>query len=280
MLTGALFVYGIAGGAMDIAMNAFGAVADREAPRPVMSLFHGMFSAGGMVGAAMGVLAIRAGLHLETHFVFAAVILAVAAFCVAPLFEPTAPAFRPASDTRFQLPPMALLGLGAIAFCVLFGERAMADWTGIYLVQRGGSSYAALGFAAFSAAMTAGRFSGDWMIHRFGGKMVLQAGSGIATVGLLVALLVGTPLIGLIGFAAVGAGFSVVVPILYRGAATVPGVGEGAAIATVTTMGYLGFFVGPPAIGFLAQAVTLRWSMLLIVVLSSAVAIFSTRSRV
>jgi len=278
-LAAALVLYGMAGGAMDIAMNAFGSVVDSESPRPVMSFFHGMFSAGGMAGAAVGVLVVRSGIGVLQHFIAAALLLIVAVLCTAPLFPETPPEPRRASESGFRLPPRSLLALGVLAFCILFGERAMADWTGIYLVQRGSTaSYAAAGYAAFSATMTAGRFTGDWLIGRFGPVPVLRFGSGAATLGLVVALAIGTPWSGLLGFAAVGAGFSVVVPILYRAAGTVPGMGPGAAIAIVSTMGYLGFFIGPPLVGFAAQALTLRWALLIVAALSGAVVLFARKA--
>ena len=278
-LLAVLVLYGMAGGAMDIAMNAFGSVVDRESPKPVMSFFHGMFSAGGMVGAVIGVLVVRLRVPVEAHFVAAAIILIVAVVLTATLFPETPPHAQAEGRTGFRVPPTALLALGTLAFCILFGERAMADWTGIYLVQRGSTnSYAAAGFASFSAAMTIGRFTGDWLIHRFGATSVLRAGSGLATVGLVCALALGTPSAGLLGFAAVGAGFSVVVPILYRGAGNVAGISPGAAIATVSTMGYLGFFIGPPLVGFIAQAVTLRWALLVVAALSGTVVLFARRA--
>ncbi len=278
-LAAALFVYGMAGGAMDIAMNAFGSVVDRELPKPVMSFFHGMFSAGGMIGAAVGVLVLRFGTPVETHFLAAALVLAAAAlFCTR--FFPRTPPEPPTARAGFRLPPPALLALGLLAFSILFGERAMADWTGIYLIQRGATpSYAAAGFAAFSAAMTIGRFAGDYLIHRFGPALILQAGSAVASLGLAAALFIGTPAAGLAGVALVGTGFSVVVPILYRSAGAMPGVGAGAAIATVSTLGYLGFFVGPPLVGFAAQAVTLRWALLIVAALSATV-VFSARRAI
>lgn len=277
-LTVALTIYGMVGGAMDIAMNSFGAAVDSESPRPVMSFFHGMFSAGGMVGAGIGVIVVRFGVGVRTHFVVAAMLLMVAASLCTGLFPVTPAKPRPPS-TGWSLPARPLLALGALAFCILFGERAMADWTGIYLVQRGATNaYAAAGYAAFSAAMTAGRFTGDWLIHRFGSSATLQGGSGIATVGLLAALWLGTPAAGLAGFALVGAGFAVVVPILYRAANTVPGTSVGLAIATVTTLGYFGFFVGPPLVGFAAQAITLRWALVIVALLSGTVFLSARRA--
>jgi len=278
-LTAALFAYGMAGGAMDIAMNAFGSVVDRERPKPVMSFFHGMFSAGGMIGAIVGVLVLRSGASVEAHFIAAAIVLAAVALLSTRLFPHTPP--EPVmARAGFRLPPPALLALGLLAFSILFGERAMADWTGIYLIQRGATaSYAAAGFAAFSAAMTIGRFAGDYLIHRFGPTLILQGGSAIASLGLVAALVIGTPAAGLTGVALVGAGFSVVVPILYRAAGAMPGIGAGAAIATVSTLGYLGFFVGPPLVGFAAQAVTLRWALLIVAALSATV-VFSARRAI
>ena len=276
MLMLALTLYGAAGGAADVAINAEGSAVDRVAARPVMSSFHALFSMGGMVGAGIGVLAVHGNLPIAEHFALGAVVLAVAALPTAAMISRAVPE-RP--TTGFSLPPKSLLGLGALAFCILFGERAMADWTGIYLVDAGPSpAFAAYGYAAFSGAMTAGRFCGDFLIHRIGSLKVVRTGSALAAVGLAISLAIGSPVAGLFGFATVGMGFSVVVPILFRAGGRTPGVTPGVGIAAVTTMGYMGFLLGPPIVGFTARAATLRSALLLVSVFSAAVCLLSKRA--
>ncbi len=270
-LLAALILYGAGGGAMDIAINAAGVEIDRIAPRPVMSSFHGLYSLGGMLGAFLGALIAREGVLPKWHLLCAAAVLATTVVCIRPLL--LSMPVQPSDATHFALPPRALLGIGALAFCILFGERAMADWTGIYLVRLGASNaFAAAGFAIFSAAMTIGRFGGDWLIHRFGETRMLQYGSGFAAAGLTLGLATGTPGAGLLGFACIGAGFSFIVPILFRAGGRTPGISTGVGVAAVTTMGYMGFLTGPPIIGFAAQVTSLRAALALVAVLSGAVA--------
>ncbi len=103
----------------------------------------------------------------------------------------------------------------------------MADWSAVYLRDslRTTAAVAALGFGAFSLAMTAGRFAGDRMVARFGAVRVLRASSALAAAGLAVALLIGSAPIALIGFGTVGFGIANVIPVLFSGAANVRGAG-------------------------------------------------------
>ena len=146
--------------------------------------------------------------------------------------------------------------LGILALLGLLAEGAMADWGAVYLHDTLGSSpsVAALGFAAFSLAMAAGRFSGDVMVGRLGPRRVLRGSSAVAAVGLGAALLVGQPAVGVVGCALVGLGIANVIPVLFSAAARVPGVPPGQALAAVATTGYLGFLAGPPLIGVVAEA--------------------------
>ena len=136
--------------------------------------------------------------------------------------------------------------LGILALLGLLAEGAMADWGAVYLHDTLGSSpsVAALGFAAFSLAMAAGRFSGDAMVGRLGPRRVLRGSSAVAAVGLGAALLVGQPAVGVVGCALVGLGIANIIPVLFNSAARVPGVPPGRALAAVATTGYLDFWPG------------------------------------
>ena len=137
----------------------------------------------------------------------------------------------------------------------LMAEGAMADWSAVYLHDTLGSSpsVAAVGFAAFSLAMAAGRFIGDVLVRRLGPRQVLRGSSTVAAVGLAAALLLGHPAIGIVGCALVGLGIANIIPVLFSAAARVPGVPPGRALAAVATTGYLGFLAGPPLIGIVAE---------------------------
>jgi fucose permease len=131
----------------------------------------------------------------------------------------------------------------------------MADWSAVYLHDTLGASpaVAAIGFAAFSLAMAAGRFTGDALVGRLGPRLVLRAFSAVAAAGLAGALLIGHPVAGVVGCALVGLGIANVIPVLFSAAARVPGVEPGRVLAAVATTGYLGFLAGPPLIGLVAE---------------------------
>jgi MFS family permease len=145
----------------------------------------------------------------------------------------------------------------------------MADWTGVYLRQvlSAGPGTAAAGYAVFSAAMAIFRLLGDMITLRLGSVGTVRTGGLVAAAGLCCALCAPSPAWAMPGFAATGAGFSVIVPLVFGAGGRVKGVSPGAGIATVTGLGYFGFLVGPPTIGFTSQVVTLRYALGIVVLL-------------
>jgi MFS family permease len=159
----------------------------------------------------------------------------------------------------------------------MMGEGAMADWSAVFLreVAHASEALAATGYAAFAIAMATARFAGDQLTARLGSVLLLRCSGALAGAGLLVALLFPQPALVLLGFAAVGAGFATVVPIIFSAAGRTPGEDPGAALATTTTLGYTGFLIGPPFIGFAAELIGLRGALGLIVVTSASLFLLS-----
>jgi MFS family permease len=267
-LGSALALFGAAMGAMDVAMNAQGVELEHRVGRPILSGFHALFSLGGMSGAALGGAIAAGGVAVAAHFAGIAALLGAVAILIMPSLIDTPP---PSADAvgRLRLSP-ALLGLSALAACFFISEGAMADWTPVYLssVLGSGPGVAAAGYAVFSAAMTIGRLSGDWLTIRIGRTRIVRMGALLAAAGLSTALLVGTVPVALAGFVCVGAGFSVAVPLVFSAAGRLDSRSAGPGLAAVTTAGYLGFLAGPPVIGFVAEAFTLPLALALIVVLA------------
>ena len=150
----------------------------------------------------------------------------------------------------------------------------MADWSALYLREITGAAagLAAAGYAAFSLAMATGRFAGDALTLRFGATPLVRGGGVLAASGLALALVSSSPWAAIVGFGAVGAGFSVSFPLMLAKAGSLPGTTPGTAIATVSVFGYAGFLAGPPLIGFVSQATNLRGGLLVVVLTSLTVA--------
>jgi predicted MFS family arabinose efflux permease len=274
----ALFLYGAAAGAMDVAMNTEGVAVETGFGRPVMVAFHAMFSFGGMIGSLMGSAAASRGIRPAWHLVVVGATMAVASVPVCRQMLPnTRAAALDVTSTRELLRP--LLGLGLIAFCILLGEGAMADWSAVYLQQLAGPGVAPLGYAVFSFSMAMGRLRGDWFHQHLGSVATVRWGGALAAVGLGTALLMGGTPATLAGFACVGWGFSAIFPIVCSVAGKKAGDKPEAGIAAVSGTGYLGFLVGPPVIGLLAQVWSLRAALLLVVVLSGLSSLMARLAR-
>ena len=280
-----LFLLGAFGGALDVAMNAHGVYVEREYGQPIMSSFHGMFSLGGLVGAGVAAGLLATGWTPTQHMMLMSVVLlglsAVAIRFLLPP-EPKLVTESEVAEPLFALPrerPMLLLA--GLAFFVLVTEGAMADWTAVYLeaMPGTGASLAAVGFAAFSLTMAAGRLTGDFIVRALGRVAVVRWGSALGLFGVLLASLTPTaPYPAIVGFALVGLGMANVIPIIFSAAGYLSPSSPGRGIAAVTTAGYFGFLVGPPLIGLLAKQITLSGafqvmaaSLLLVVVGASQV---------
>ena len=271
MLTLALL--GAANGSLDIAMNAQAVAVERGYRRPIMSTIHGAFSIGGLAGAGSAGLIAAAGIGVRPHLLGVAVAMLLVVIVAGPRLLPT----RETGGTggpAFARPSRALAGLGAIAFCSLLIEGAMADWSAVYLrdTLETSAGLAAGGFAAFSLTMAGGRFAGDRLNTRFGPVAIIRGGGTLVVLGLLLGLVVATPTAGLIGFALVGAGLAATFPVVLSAAGRAAGPSPGATIAAVATVGYTGFLAGPPVIGLVAEVTGLRAGLGVVVLLGAAMA--------
>ncbi|MDQ2904728.1 MAG: MFS transporter [Chloroflexota bacterium] len=268
-LVTALVLFGASNGSMDVAMNTQGVAVERQYGRPILNSFHACFSLGGLAGALIGGLVASRGIAPLPHFLGIALFCVILTLSVARFLLP-AGAEAQRTAVAFARPTRAILALGLVAFCVVLGEGAMADWSAIYLngTLRTGAGLAAVGYAAFSVMMAMGRGVGDQLTARLGARTMMQLGGIVAATGLTLALVVTWLPITLLGFGLVGAGFSVVFPLTLSAAGRTSKQAAGTAIAAVATCGYAGFLVGPPVIGFVADALSLRIALSFVVVLS------------
>ena len=277
-LLAVLGLYGMAASLFDVAINAEASELERVSGRPLMSGFHGMFSLGGMVGAAAGSAVTQAGIGAGAHLQAAAALglALVAGGCLGMLHTGRAPA----AAAPFRLPRGPLLLLGLLAFMGLMAEGALYDWSVLYMRQELDSQagQAAMAYASFSAAMAAGRFGGDAIRARIASVPLLRASGALAGAGMALALLVPRPEVALVGFALVGLGLANVVPILFSAAARVPGASPAHAIAAVAAVGYLGMMAGPPVIGFIAESTSLAIGLVTVVVFSVVFALSARRA--
>ena len=280
----AMLLVGALGSLYDVAINAEGTTLESLGGRAVMGQLHGMFSLGGMAGAALCAALLRAGLAPEVQLaglgglVMLMVLLASRWMLPGSAHHPQAQAPTPASDEGTDAPAPArkprrqLLLIGLLILCGMTAEGVMYDWSVLYLKDVLGQPQdrAALAYAVFSAAMAAARLGGDRLRERLPQRRLLGGGALMAGLAMLAVLLLGHPGVALAGFVLVGAGLALVVPVLYNAATQVPGTQRAAAIATVSSIGYVGFLAGPPLIGGIAHALDLSAAMGVVVLACAA----------
>ena len=271
-----LVLFGASNGSMDVAMNTQAVAVERQYGRPILNSFHACYSFGGLVGALVGGFVASHGIAPLPHFLGIALLCTILTLSAARSLLPThTDAQR--TGVAFARPTRAILALGLVAFCVVLGEGAIADWSAIYLngTLRTGAGLAAAGYAAFSVVMAVGRGVGDPLTARLGPRTMVRLGGLVAALGLTLALVVNWIPIALLGFGLVGAGFSVVFPLTLSAAGRTSKQAAGSAIAAVATCGYVGFLVGPPVIGFVADVLSLRIALGFVVLLSLCAAVFA-----
>ena len=269
VLVPALFLFGAAGGSMDVAMNAHAAEVERRAGRACMSSFHGMWSVGGLVGAGLGSLLLGFVAGPVQALIAAVAVAAIVAVSQRGLLARVAP---PEGHAAASLRPDALaLLIGAMAALAFAAEGSVLDWSSLFLRAELGApaERAGFGYAAFSAAMAAGRFGGDALRGRFGAPAIIRTGAALAVLGVLIGPATGSAAGAIAGFALAGLGLSNVVPVLISAAGAGPR-GD-VAIATVTTLGYGGLLAAPPLLGFVAEVTSLATMFLIVAGLCAAV---------
>ncbi|MEU2440848.1 MFS transporter [Streptomyces rubradiris] len=272
----ALFVYGASSGMADVAMNALGVEVERLLGRSVMSGLHGMWSAGALVGSAAGTLAAHLGADARAHFALASAVLTVLGCAVCAWVLDVQPAEDEEPPPRFALPPRSALLIGAVGFCAVFAEGATLDWSAVFLRDRldGSAGLAASATTGSMLTMAVARIAGDAVVNRFGAVRTVRAGGVLAVLGGLLIVLARHPAPAMAGFALMGLGIAVVVPLCFA-AAGHAGPNPSQAIAGVATVTYTSGLIAPSLIGGVAQATSLMVSFCVVTALACGLVLFS-----
>ncbi|WP_417694741.1 MFS transporter [Pseudomonas sp.] len=278
-LVAALFLFGAGLGTVDSTVNLQAVIVERASGKTMMSGFHGMFSLGGIIGAAGVSALLGLGLSPLGATLVVNALLLVALFKAAPHLLPYG---SESSGPAFAIPHGVVLFIGILCFIVFLAEGAVLDWSAVFLTAERGveTAYAGLGYAAFALTMTVGRLTGDSVVHRLGAKRVIIYGGATAAAGFLLATLAPMWQAALLGYALVGAGCSNIVPVLYTAVGKQTLMPEAIAVPAITTIGYAGILAGPALIGFVAHGSSLSFAFGLIALSLVAVAVSGKVLRV
>jgi predicted MFS family arabinose efflux permease len=267
------FGFGLCRGMVDVSTNTQAVITERAYGSAVMSSLQGFWSLGGLIGAAFSSVLLRQHASAREDLAAAAAVMIVTALAGRPyLLGADAPADPP---TGWALIPRRLWALAAVAFLSLFIEGAIGDWGTVYLrsTLHVSAATAATGFAAFSLSMMTGCFVGDYLNMKLGATNLLQISGVLVAAGFGFAL-IGTTYAGaMIGLLVAGFGTSNMIALIFGAAARRSPGGVGAAIAAASSIGYLGFLVGPPVVGSVSGIVGLRAALVLVVVAGALISV-------
>ncbi|MEP6734988.1 MAG: MFS transporter [Chryseolinea sp.] len=266
-LLAVFFLMGVSTGIMDVAMNAQAILVEQEYKRSIITSFHALFSIGMMLGASASAFVMEQGMQIAYHFwVVSGVAVAGVIWAAGNLVIDNPTPGVKSDGPLFRIPNRSLVSIGIIAFCCMISEGAVSDWSVNFMenVVHSKKAVAPLALSAFATAMTIGRLAGDKARNRFGDKLMIVGGGFMAITGTLLAVILTTEYGSIAGFFLVGIGLSTIIPIAYSIAGNEKGLPPGVGLAMVTTVGYSGFLIGPPLIGFIADAKSLHTAMIMV----------------
>jgi MFS family permease len=269
-----LFCLGSSRNLLNISANAQSIGVQAMFDRSIIAGFHGIWSLAGFGGAALGSVMVSFNITPGVHFLVVGILLTGMACYAYPSSLHQLPMARE-KRPRFSLPDRHLLKFGLISFASMACEGTMYDWSGIYFrkVVHPSGKLATLGFVVYMISMTCGRLVGDRVAGRVGVRNMLTYSGLLICSGMLLATLLPYPLIAGVGFMLTGFGVSCVIPMIFGMAGRSAGMSSGAAIASVSTVGYLGFLIVPPLVGTVAQLAGLRWSFAMMAVFGLAITV-------
>jgi len=279
-----LFLLGYSIATQDVAMNAHAVLVEQRAGRRLMSAFHGMFSVGTLIGGILGGLFSQWEITPLNQSLALMVIYIAAAFVVRPMYLPAEADKHDFSAGPRAKHPFIFWILGFFGLFAAISEGAAGDWGGVLARDAFGATpfVSTLPYIVFCTAMIIGRFSGDYLAHRFGASLVIASGGIISGTGLTIGLIVGGIPAIMVSWFLLGIGLSVVIPLMFSAAGTLATkkyagvIAPSEAVAKVSGVSYFGFVLGPPMIGFIADLIELRSTLFLIAAFSYLL-IFASR---
>jgi len=272
---------------MDVAMNAHAVAVEHASGRMIMSRMHAAWSVGGIVGGGIGAACAASGVSLSVQGLALGALTLVSVLMVQQLLLDASVDRREHTREKKQRHkgPTIFVWMGVMALAAAVTEGTAVDWGAVLLrdTWRASAGIAALAYVAFQSGMVLGRFNGDLIAAKWGRARTLIASSVLSCAGLLIAILIGGIWPSIVGWLVLGLGVSVVMPTVFGLAGSIAAskyagkVTPSEAVGTVSSLGYSAFFIGPPMMGFLADAISLRWALLAPALLAISIAALTPR---
>lgn len=284
-----LFFFGMGANLCGITSNTQGVGVERLYSKSILASFHGLWSMGGFTGGFISMGLVALSVSPRVHFILAAAVVIAIMFSVRRLYVrfDINPLAEKTEETKKDHKPLwkrldsFLLMLGVMSFLAMICEGCMYDWSGVYFMQvvNAPDNLVRLGFVVSLGTMATGRLVADRFIMRFGPWRVVSASGLLIFTGMMLSVAFPTLPLATLGFLLVGFGISSTVPVCYSLAGRSKTMKAGSAVSIVTSIGFLGFLLGPPLIGHLSALITLRLTFGVIGCLGLAIAGMAMRNK-
>ena len=283
----AFFFFGIGITLQDVAMNSHAATLEHETGNKLMSGFHALFSLGALLGGLLGGLFSQFDYSIRNQCLTLSIIFISAALLVRNLWLPAETDIHEFEGKKKSKKPAIFIFIGLLGLASSINEGAAGDWGGILARDTFNASpfLATLPYILFNIGMVGGRFSGDYLMEKFGTFKILFRAGLISGIGLSGGILIGNIYSQIFAWFAIGIGMSVVIPAVFSTGASIARerfagqIAPSEGVAIVSGISYAGFLAGPPTIGYIAEAITLRWAMLVPAALAIFLAFGSQRIK-
>lgn len=267
-----LFCFGSARNLMTLSINTQGVAVQALYSKSIMATFHGIWSMAGFAGAAVGLLMVYFNVAPAYHLTIVSVSLIIASlyFIKDTVYQKPIPQ---SGKPVFSLPDKHLLKFSLICFACMACENTMYDWSALYFQKEVNpdKTIATAAFVIYLVAMTTGRLFGDRLVTKSGINKVLKYSGLFIFCGLFIAVALPFTITAGLGYILVGFGVSCIVPMIFSLAGKSKNMSSSSALASISTVGYLGFVLVPPMVGYIAQAASLRWSFGIIAIFGAVI---------
>lgn len=258
-----LLIFGASRNILNLSMNAQALEVQKLYPKSIMTTFHAVWSLAGFAGAGLGYVMVAHNIAPSYHLLGISVAMMAITACFYPMSILTEPV--PSKKKFFSMPDKNLMKFALICFVSMACENTMYDWSGIYFqnVLHASPRLTTAAFVFFMTAVTLGRFFGDYAVMRFGVKRILFYSGIFITIGFLICFLLPFIYPTIFGYLLIGIGVSCVVPLVFSIAGRSKSLSSGSALTSISTIGYLGFLIVPPMVGFISEFLSMKWAFLI-----------------
>lgn len=273
-----LLIFGASRNIFNLSINAQSLEVQKLYTKSIITSFHAIWSLAGFTGAGLGYVMVTQHIAPSFHLLGISVAMMAITVCFYPMAILTEVVPQP-KKKFFSIPEKGMIKFALICFVAMACENTMYDWSGIYFqnVLHASSKLTTAAFVFFMTAVTSGRFLGDRAVMKYGVKKMLLYSGILISSGFFICFILPYVYPTILGYVLIGLGVSCVVPLVFSIAGKSSKLSSGSVLTSISTIGYLGFLLVPPMVGFISEFLSMKWSFLIMAILGTVMIVMVTK---